>query len=70
MKKKLTSNQMWAIEVLNKYDCMIMHDGWVTGGHGTKINLNTARALEKMGIVERGLLTKFGKEIAQSFKSA
>lgn len=60
-RKKLTSSQIYVIEVLKKYDCMIMHDNWVTGGHGVKFDGRSIEALKKMGIINAGRLTELGK---------
>lgn len=60
---KLSKKQIEVIEVLRKYDCMIMYDGWVTGGHGYRCNKNTTSSLERMDIIKNGRLTEKGKII-------
>lgn len=60
-KKKLSPNQIFALETLVKYNCEIMCTGFVTGGHGIKINKNTVASLETMGLIRNGALTDLGK---------
>ena len=69
MKKKLSANQIYCIQVLQKYDCMIMYDGYVTGGYGVRINRKTIDALERLGIIYNGRLTELGKSVDVMFNS-
>lgn len=59
---KLTKSQIETILILRKYpNDMIMFNGHMTGGHGVKIKLNTFKSLERLGIIENGKLSSFGK---------
>jgi len=59
MKNKLTDKQQNVIDILKKYpNDMIMHGGWMTGGHGIKLDLRTVQSLRKKGIIECGKLKK------------
>jgi hypothetical protein len=56
---KLTDKQQSVIDTLKKYpNDMIMHGGWMTGGHGIKLDLRTVESLRKKGIIEGGKLKK------------
>jgi hypothetical protein len=60
--------------ILNKYpNDIIMHDGWLTGGHGVHLNLKTVQSLKDKGLVGTGTnqrITELGKEISGSILSA
>lgn len=60
---RLTDNQIEIIVLLFDKNCMIMNDGWVTGGHGFKCNKNSVNGLEKKGFIQNGRLT----ELAENF---
>jgi len=56
---KLTDKQQSVIDTLKKYpNDMIMHGGWITGGHGIKFDMRTVESLKKKGIIEGGKLKK------------
>ena len=62
---KLTKNQKEAILNMRKYpNDIVMFNGYMTGGHGVKIKLNTIKALERLGIIENGKLTQFGRVVS------
>jgi hypothetical protein len=62
---KLTDNQKKAIINMRKYpNDMVMFNGYMTGGHGVKIKLNTLNALKRLGIVKDGKLTQLGKKVS------
>lgn len=62
---KLTENQKEAILKMRKYpNDMVMFNGYMTGGHGIKIKLNTIRALERLKIIENGKLTQLGMVVS------
>lgn len=53
--KKLTMKQANAIDLIAKYPKdMVMDSGWMTGGHGIKIDLRTLNSLKRMGAVVQG----------------
>lgn len=59
----LTDTQKEAIKLMMRYpNEMIMHNGWLTGGWGVRIKLNTVHSLEKKGLVYRGKLTEKAKQ--------
>lgn len=70
MKIKLSEKQKEALLILRKYpNDIVMYDGWLTGGHGVKMNLNTVEALKNKGLVEwtgerRGRISELGKTIS------
>jgi hypothetical protein len=58
----LTKIQKEAIINMRKYpNDIVMFNGYMTGGHGVKIKLNTISALERLGIIENAKLTDFGR---------
>lgn len=62
---KLTENQKEAILKMRKYpNDMVMFNGYMTGGHGIKIKLNTIRALKRLKIIENGKLTQLGMVVS------
>lgn len=64
---KLSKSQIETIRVLRQYpDDIVMCDGWLTGGHGVRLNLGTVNALKKRGLIEnwgerRGRISEIGK---------
>jgi hypothetical protein len=61
---KLSTDQKNIIKILRKYDCIIMHNNWVTGGHGIRFNGKSIEALKRRGILQSGSLTELGKNIS------
>lgn len=66
---KLSTNQIKTIKVLREYpNDMAMYDGWLTGGHGIKLNLKSVQSLKDKGLIEkwgekRGTISELGKTI-------
>lgn len=59
---KLSTTQQDALNKLGKYpNDRVMHNGFITGGHGMKFKLRTIESLEKKGLVDRGKITELGK---------
>lgn len=59
MKKKLTEKQQKVIAILKQYpNEMIMHNGWLTGGHGIEFDMRTIESLKKRKIIVDGRLNK------------
>ncbi len=65
---KLTNMQAEALLELRKYpDVIVMSDGWLTGGHGIKLNLKTVKSLKQKGFIggmwggRNNRLTELGK---------
>jgi hypothetical protein len=57
--KKLTDKQQEVIDTLLKYpNTIIMISGWLTGGHGVKLDLRTVKSLESRGIIVNKKLKK------------
>lgn len=51
--------------MLRKYpNAIVMSSGWMTGGHGVKIDLRTLNSLKRLGLIDGGKLTQSGKTIA------
>lgn len=62
-KISLNDAQKKVIKLLRHYNCLMMLDGWCTGGHGLRIDLRTAESLRRKGIMYNGQLTELGKTI-------
>lgn len=66
---KLTDKQKIALLILRQYpDDIVMSDGWLTGGHGVKINLSTVKSLKDKGLInqwgeKRDRISELGKTI-------
>lgn len=63
MKKKieLTDLQWSVLKALCQHPTdMVMHDGWLTGGHGIKIDRRPLRKLEALGFVKDKRVSTFG----------
>lgn len=59
---KLSENQKDAIKTMRQYpNDIVMWNGCMTGGHGVRVKLNTINSLKRLGIVEGGKLTTFGR---------
>lgn len=57
--KKITDKQQEVIDTLLKYpNAIIMINGWLTGGHGVKLDLRTVKSLESRGVIKNGKLKK------------
>lgn len=55
----MTTKQKRIIEILKKYPHeMIMHDGYLTGGHGIKFDKRSLNALENKGVLYNGKLNQ------------
>jgi uncharacterized protein YjhX (UPF0386 family) len=67
---KLSKNQIETIKVLRQYqNNIVMSDGWLTGGHGVKLNLATVSSLKKKKLIEnwgerRNRISELGKTCA------
>lgn len=61
----LTERQKAAIRILRKYPYdIIMNDGWLTGGHGIRIDKTTFKALRMKDLVTSGRrISELGKTI-------
>jgi hypothetical protein len=56
-KIKFTPNQQKVIDILTKYpNEMIMHNGWITGGHGIKFDMRTVESLRNKKVIVNGKL--------------
>lgn len=54
IKKKLTHNQSIALEILRQHpNEIVMNNGYLTGGHGIKINRSTINSLRDKGVLTR-----------------
>jgi len=58
-KNTISQSQDNVIFVLRKYpNEMIMHNGWLTGGHGIQFDMRTINSLVKRGIIINGKLSE------------
>lgn len=49
---KFTEKQQSCIDILRKYpDDIIMWNGWLTGGHGIKLDMRTVGSLKNRGVI-------------------
>lgn len=61
---KLTENQKQAILKLRQYpNAIIMHNGWLTGGHGVHFDKRTINSLKTKKIIVDNQLSELGKTI-------
>lgn len=61
---KLSKNQIETIKLLRQYPKeLIMFNGYLTGGHGIRVDLRTLEALKNKGLIERDKLTELGKTL-------
>lgn len=51
---KLSDKQKETLLILQHYPTdIVMHDGWLTGGHGVKLNLKTVQSLKNKGLINK-----------------